>query len=533
MVTKNYQSYNSIAVTPCFNKCSAWSYCDLNNTCRCYQNTDQKFVCSEFGERTDILSCYCLTVNSKENTTEVGICIYNCNRLRDDKTGVKVDYTPLPDNIEDLNSYMCGIFNRTGTLCGKCIGSTRIRAYSFDMSCISCTPSWTHMLKYIAITLVPSTVLYIVLLMLQIKILSSRLQGFIFFCQVTAFPLVARLVLIFLKGEGNSVKYKFAQFLGSLYGIWNLDFLRILNFDICFPLDSLTVLSLDFIVAVYPLFLMLITYLISVAHDCGVRPVICILKPFKVIFSIYKSNWNVRTCTVDAFSSFMLLSNVKFISTCLDILMPVWVCGTSSSDNCHYAVFYDATIPYLGKAHLPYALLAFVVLLVFVALPIFILFFNSFRPCHRIVSLLSPRWQLVIQMFLDSIQGCFKDGTEPGTRDCRWFSAIPFMMHLFICSVYAAVALSSAIILCAILLTLYAVLIVLVEPHKAKCKYLSAHMVVFLLFLVTIFILANQIPSRNLQVVFIIGGLILVFQPIYISILTIHWISSSRNFFIL
>ncbi len=146
---------------------------------------------------------------------------------------------------------------------------------------------------------------------------------------------------------------------------------------------SLTVLSLDFIVAVYPLFLMLITYLISVAHDCGVRPVICILKPFKVIFSFYKSNWNARTCTVDAFSSFMLLSNVKFISTCLDILMP-------SSGNCHYAVFYDATIPYLGKAHLPYAMLAFVVLLVFVALPIFILLFNSFRPSHRIVSMLSP-----------------------------------------------------------------------------------------------------------------------------------------------
>ena len=275
---------------------------------------------------------------------------------------------------------------------------------------------------------------------------------------------------------------------------------------------SLTVLSLDFIVAVYPLFLMLITYLISVAHDCGVRPVICILKPFKVIFSFYKSNWNVRTCTVDAFSSFMLLSNVKFISTCLDILMP-------SSGNCHYAVFYDATIPYLGKAHLPYALLAFVVLLVFVALPIFILFFNSFRPCHRIVSLLSPRWQLVIQMFLDSIQGCFKDGTEPGTRDCRWFSAIPFMMHLLICSIHAAVALSLSITLWAILLILYVVLVILLDPYKSKYKHLSAHLAVFPLLLATTLIIVNEIPSRILLPMYVIIGAILNFQPIYILFL--------------
>ena len=32
------------------------------------------------------------------------------------------------------------------------------------------------------------------------------------------------------------------------------------------------------------------------------------------------------------------------------------------------------------------------------------------------------RWYIII--FVDSFQDCFKDGTEPGTCDCRWFASL-------------------------------------------------------------------------------------------------------------
>ena len=51
-----------------------------------------------------------------------------------------VAYGELPNSTSDLNDAMCGWYNRTGTLCGKCINNTYLHAYSYDISCTSCTP---------------------------------------------------------------------------------------------------------------------------------------------------------------------------------------------------------------------------------------------------------------------------------------------------------------------------------------------------------------------------------------------------------
>ncbi len=43
---------------------------------------------------------------------------------------------------------------------------------------------------------------------------------------------------------------------------------------------------------------------------------------------------------------------------------------------------------------------------------------------------------------MDSFQGCYKDGTEPGTRDYRWFAAVPIMSR-FIAFTLLSVTLNS------------------------------------------------------------------------------------------
>ena len=37
-----------------------------------------------------------------------------------------------------------------------------------------------------------------------------------------------------------------------------------------------------------------------------------------------------------------------------------------------------------------------------------------------------------MQTSADAFQGHFKDGTEPGTRDCRWFAAVYFLGRIII-----------------------------------------------------------------------------------------------------
>ena len=91
-------------------------------------------------------------------------------------------------------------------------------------------------------------------------------------------------------------------------------------------------------------------------------------------------------------------------------------------------VYYDGTLEYFGLEHLPYALLAFAVLIVFTFLPILLLCVYPCRCFHRCLNryhLSSP----ALHTFMDTFQGSYKDGTNE-TRDCRYFAAIYLMTRV-------------------------------------------------------------------------------------------------------
>ena len=197
--------------------CSPWSYCDSNDgTCKCYRNNEDIFKCDIHGNRYSILTCYCLTLSVKMNTTEVGLCMYNCYHLGKTKFNIEVAYSTLPNNISDLNDAMCGRYNRTGTLCGDCVSSTYLRAYSYDLYCTNCVGDWSNWIKYIVVAYVPLTIFYIVVLLFKINIPSSRLQGYVLFCQIFSSPIILR-PLIFLRSQTGTEEM---EVFGTLYGIW-------------------------------------------------------------------------------------------------------------------------------------------------------------------------------------------------------------------------------------------------------------------------------------------------------------------------
>ena len=69
---------------------------------------------------------------------------------------------------------------------------------------------------------------------------------------------MTRIVLLGLRHRSNYLK--FAKYIGSLYGIWNLDFFRTFDLGICLGTDTLQTLSLDIAVGIYPLLLMVLSY---------------------------------------------------------------------------------------------------------------------------------------------------------------------------------------------------------------------------------------------------------------------------------
>ena len=533
----NYSQLNSTNST-CSNfenvSCPAWSYRSTNDrVCKCVKKSDF-LICGQDGKNNYIYTCYCLTFDEELELTELGPCIYNCYYIGKKQFDIYTKYDELPDNVHGLESAMCEEFNRTGTLCGECLNDTFLRTYSFDMSCHECGNEIYSLIKYIFIAFLPLTILCFVVLVFQINIPSSKLLGYVFFCQIIANPIFARLIwLYFLKVNKINIIRLFVQVVGTSYGIWNLDFFRPFDLNICFKVSFLTAISFDFFIALYPLVIMVVIYSVTSLHDANYKLIVAIVKPLKTIFALFRCDWNIGTSAVNAFSTFMFLSNVKFLNLCLDLLLPVQVCGQAENDTCRLAVFYYPSIGYLSKEHLPYVVLSLVTFLLFVLTPVLILVLFPCTLFQKCLSRVPQRWQIALRIFAESFQGCYKDGTEPMCRDCRWFSVVPFILRLIIFSSYAA-AFSSYIFCIEIIvgsLVLTVIVTIITEPYKPQFKSYSDHFAVSLLFIASIIMCIERLNSSIFltYVFYSIFFILFILQKMYFIIQVFYLIKEKRN----
>ena len=116
----------------------------------------------------------------------------------------------------------------------------------------------------------------------------------------------------------------------------------------------------------------------------------------------------------------------------MDLLIPTKIYKLNSNVVA-YGLYYVPSVQYFGSYHLPYAILALVLLSFFVVVPNVILLLYPFQFFQKFLTLFSINWYS-LRIYVDSFQGCncYKDGTEPGAFDGRWFSAL----MLFTRSIY-------------------------------------------------------------------------------------------------
>ncbi len=71
-----------------------------------------------------------------------------------------------------------------------------------------------------------------------------------------------------------------------------------------------------------------------------------------------------------------------------------------------------------------------------------------------------------IRLVVDSVQGRYKDGTEPGTRDCRWFSTVPFIFRVLFFMMISINFNTAMLPYITHVFTLGAIVTILVDPFK-------------------------------------------------------------------
>ena len=490
-----------------------WRY-SSNGTCHCGDDIRGMVRCSTKLDRVSVLECSCMTYDDKDGVV-IAICPYGLGYWLDSKTlpwNYDPDYHVLPNNITKLNNAMYGRLKRDGLLCSKCQDGFSPLVYSYDLNCINCSNSNHNWLKFIAVAFIPLTIFYFIVILFRINATNPYLYGFITFNQVVTAPINLRAV--FLASIEIPTFNHVLRIIALPMTIWNLDFFRSLTLNICLDISTLQMLTLDYAIAIYPLFLVITTYALVELHIRGCRLVILLWKPFHKCCIRFSRIVDIQTSLIKAFATFLLLSYVKLLNSTLDLLLPAIVYNLHQEITGVH-VYYDASYKYFSKEHIPYAAMSLILFLIFIVSPLMLLLLYPTHCCQKCLSLCGHRNSLVLHTFVDAFQGHFKDGTEPGARDCRWFAAVYFLGRIII--IYAMFIISDYIggyiatgltyMLAGIGLTFLVILMVLLQPYKSR-RVNSYHTVLMLILAIICHLTAITAQSKKYWIINT-GGILL------------------------
>ena len=284
-------------------KCKTWFYKE-DKECVCGKSLHNAVLCDQNTMSVKLLSCHCMTYDNASKKTVVGACLYGCFNITYSSGS---SYISIPQDKLMLNQMMCDYYNRTGQLCGKCKKGYYQPAYSYEMACVQCTYHPYNWVLYALAAFGPLTVFYIIILVFRINIASPPLTAYVQLCQMVTMPsMLSSLNLAFQNNPNLSDKVLVMKLLTTVYSIWNLDFFRMILPPICLPLKGLQLIAIDYAISCYPIFLVILTYVLIELHDRHMRVVDWFLKPFRACLSFPGLHQrDMKSSVISTFASFI------------------------------------------------------------------------------------------------------------------------------------------------------------------------------------------------------------------------------------
>ena len=505
--------------------CPPW-FIRVNTTCVCSNSLKEVVNCDTSSKESSIAVGYCMTHHNSSVGTVVGKCPYNTNH------NASSVYLTLPTNISELNTFMCGGFNRQGMLCGSCKEGYGPAVLSYTMQCVNCSDDHYGWAIYLVLQIIPVTVLYILIAVFHVRVAS--MQAFALFCQVLVNTFNFNTTLYSTLAYTRSTFFYVLLQIGlTFYGIWNLDFFLyvIPPFCVSSTIKGIHVLMFHFTVAFFPLCLILFTYAIIKLHDRRVCIVIWVFKPFIRCFSpcLRNREWNPKASIVSTFATFLLFSYSKILFVSLNLILPIQVYnirGTPTQDS--PVLYYDSTVQYFSKQHLPFAIFAILILISFVFLPPLLLGLYPIKTFRRQFDRCGFRRWYALHIFVETFQGWYKDGTN-GTRDFRTVSVLYLVLRIALAVSIVVVAdiavpsgpyTSFVWFLPGIVFIGLAMFFSLVRPYKVDYMNVLDSLILALLGLLS-FMLSNRAGHL---LAFPLGALPLIGCVVYVLYQMLKWI---------
>ena len=406
-------------------QCPTWFKETETGSCECGPELGGVIKCDEDTKKVSIRMGYCITYDSSSGELLVGYTNFGYMGGRDRA------YNVLPTNITTLNDTMCTSNSRKGFLCGECIDTFGVAINSQFNECAKCRELYAVGM-YLLLVILPITIFFILVIMFRLNFTSGPFLGYIIFCQMLVLFIRKRCsVYQSVLDEMDVMGQTVANILISLSGIWWYSmsvFWWISPVCLSKSLTNFQVVCLDYIFVVYPLFLLIVTYVCIELHARNFRLVVYLWKPFHKCFAKVRRNWSASDSIIHAYATFFFLSFSSLVTVSFDVLWATDVYNINGTLT-RTVIIMDPTMERFSSQHLQYVVPAITILFFLGFCPtVFLCLFSTrlFAKCFRC----GPRTQLFLQTFTDVFQSCYKDGLN-GTWDFRLFSSTPMFLYLF------------------------------------------------------------------------------------------------------
>ena len=519
--------------------CQSW-FIPINNSsdrCKCGESIHRLgrvVLCDPNTNQTLVEISHCMGYNEEDDEVFVGGCPF-INK----KAEVQGMYVKFPQNVSELNPFLCSGLNRTGVMCSQCQEGLGTTIFSYSMQCLPCMSSGLGWTLYVFLATFPTTILFLVVLIFQCRcITSGPMNAYIFVCQLVVSIVNSHLDTVNLF-TGASFSF-ILRVLYTIYGIWNLDFFRSLIPPFCVSdqIGPLHVITLEYVVAFYPLLLTVIVYICIQLHARDFWVIVCLCRVFCKCFSSCRERWGRQwdpfASLIHTFAAFLLLSYCKILIVSLQLLSYTQLhLPTGGTISPPMRMFHDPSLEWFGEKHLPFALPAIFILCIFVFLPALFLLLYPMKIFQKCLGCCGRRL-LVLHAFADVFQGCYKNGTN-GTRDCRYFAGLYIVLRIVLLPELfdGAIPVGKTYhgMLAVICLVTASILFLLFHPYKDSLWLINIwDSIAFSLFAFVVFSInySKYVASVPIQIVELIGVVPLVYLVMYVIYRLVAWMKTRQ-----
>ena len=393
------------------------------------------------------------------------------------------EYINLPQNFSSLNDFICGGGNRSGTLCGQCRDGYAVAINSRIYECVPCKNiSISERAKtvciYLALTYFPILSLFFVIIIFNFKLTSSAALSFVLFAQMIGsgvYSLTAGEAFYLKNPHVNRMEKAYT----TIYGFFNLNSLAFLMEPFCIDenLTTLHVLTLEYVVAAFPIAMIIIIYL---GYRCCTIKCECYERRRRArqaeradpsststTQSTDKAHeQQPRNTLIHAFVAFLFLSYTKFSLASMFTMSLTELFGEDGTSHGTDYIYFAGHMRFRDREYLLRYGLPAVFILIFIVILLPLLLLGPIQFIDWLIDKRGFRWlqrlwpSIKVHTFLDTFQGFYKPNR-------RFFSGIYFLFRLAVFLNFSfSKTLMGQYIFQQIAVTVLIVLVALFRPYK-------------------------------------------------------------------